>query len=264
MTSDEFEREHNAPLSPDERMWRHPAELADAERHRHLSQAPPVGRRLTALTAAVCVVASLAILAIAVPKGISEYQEAEAESSATTTPISPFKSALSPLVATVSGTKGPATAVSLGHGCWVVASDSVDTSERMWLTLENGEEYQVKFVSTTKDIPATLLHLHPTSADQLVGNWQDYLIPQDVVALRSFSILDRNGIHHFTDEESLQLTKNRAGLPLVIDTPLDGTAAIVDEQNSIVGIAVNAQHGAWYLAKESLHTLLKTAPFTAP
>ena len=76
MAADEFEREHKAPLSPDERIWRHPTELADVERNKHLAYQPRLGRRLTALTATISAIASLAILSVAIPKGIREFSEA--------------------------------------------------------------------------------------------------------------------------------------------------------------------------------------------
>lgn len=264
MTADEFEREHNAPLAPDERMWRHPAEHADAERIKHLSHAPPLGRRLTALTATVCIFASLAVLAIAVPKGISDYAESEAVADSTVPSVPQVKSAAMPIIATVTGAKGSTTAVSLGHGCWIVSADAIDLTERMWLTLESGEEVQVQYVSSSPDGTAALLHLTSRSAEQLAEDWENYLTPQSPTELRKFSIVDTRGIHHLTEEESFQLQENKETLPLTVDTPIDGAAAIVDEQMTVVGVVVMADHSTHFLRKASLLSLLSKDLQAAP
>lgn len=264
MTADEFEREHHAPLAPDERMWRHPAEHADVERNKHLSHAPPLGRRLTALTAIVCLIASLAVLAIAVPKGISEYVESEAASDSSLPLVSQVKTAVNPIIATVNGAKGSTTAISLGHGCWIVSADAIDITERMWLTLETGEEVQVRYVSSSTDGTAALLHLTNRTADLHASDWDNYLTPKNPAELRKFSIVDTRGTHHLTDEESFQLQKDKETLPLTVDTPIDGAAAIVDEQMTVVGVVVMADHSTHFLRKASLLSLLSKDLQAAP
>jgi hypothetical protein len=264
VTPDEFEREHNAPLSPDERMWRHPAEHADAERNKHLSAIPPLGRRLAAFTATVCVFVSISVLMIAIPKGISEYAESEAEFVATTIPLVPTKGSAKPLVAVADGSKGPTTAVSLGHDCWVVATDAVDISEPIYLTMESGEEFPVRYLSTSEDGSAALLHLTTNFPQDVPADWESYLAPKSATELRPFSMFDIHGIHRLTDEESLQLQSKKHELPLTVDSPIKGAAAIIDANDSVVGVAVVAQHGTWFLRKESLHSMLKSPLLAAP
>ncbi|MDP5069122.1 MAG: hypothetical protein NWP35_06390 [Ilumatobacteraceae bacterium] len=66
MSTDDF----NTPSSsgPDPL---HPAERSAAHSSEFIMNPPPVGRRLSAVTASISVFASLVVLAIAVPKGIS-------------------------------------------------------------------------------------------------------------------------------------------------------------------------------------------------
>lgn len=245
-------------------MWRHPAEHADAERNKHLSAIPPLGRRLAALTATVCVLVSLSVLAIAVPKGISEYAESEAEFISTTIPFVTVKGSTKPLIAVADGSKGPTTAVSLGHDCWVVATDAVDISEPIWLTMDSGEEFPVRYLSTSADGSAALLHLTTNFPQDIPTDWETYLAPKSASELRPFSMLDIQGVHHLTDEESVQLQGNKYELPLTVDSPIKGAAAIIDAKDSVVGVAVVAQHGTWFLRKESLHSMLKSPLLTAP
>ena len=264
MTSDEFEREHDAPLSPDERMWRHPAEHADAERNKHLSVIPPLGRRLAALTATVCVVVSISVLAIAIPKGISEYADSEAEIITTTVPIAPIKGSSKPLIAVADGSKGPTTAVSLGHDCWVVATDAVDISQPIWLTLETGEEFPVRYLSQSEDGSAALLHLTTNFPQEIPEDWDSYLVPHSSRELSRYLMIDMHGVHRLSNEESLLLRGKKSDLPLTVDSPIKGAAAILDDKESVVGVAVVSDHGTWFLRKESLHSMLKTQLLAAP
>ncbi|CAB4611528.1 unannotated protein [freshwater metagenome] len=264
MTADEFDKEHLAPLAPDERMWRHPAEHADVERNKHLSHVPPLGRRLTALTAAVCVVASMAILATAVPKGISDYIDSEAVAGTSAPTIPPVKSAAMPLLATVNGAKGSTTAVSLGHGSWLVSADAIDITERMWITPESGEEIQVQYLSTSDNGLATLLHLTTETSNKLATQWGNYLTPENSAELRQFSIVDILGVHHLTEEESFQLRENIQTLPLNLDTPISGAAAVVDERMSAVGIVVKSKHSTYFLHKSLVLSLLRAPRQPAP
>ena len=264
MTADEFDKEHHAPLAPDERMWRHPAEQADVERNKHLSHSLPLGRRLTALTASVCVIASIAILATAVPKGISDYIDSEAVAGTSAPTIPPVKSAAMPLLATVNGAKGSTTAVSLGQGTWLVSTESIDITERMWLTPESGEELQVQYISKSIDGLAALLHLTPNSPMQLAKEWSNYLTPENSAELRQFSIVDILGVHHLTEEESFQLRENIQTLPVYLDTPISGAAAVVDERMSVVGIVVTSEHSTHFLHKTVLLSLLRSERHPAP
>ena len=84
---DEFDNDNDAPLPPHERIWRHPAEVHDARRREHAlhSVPPPIGRRATLLVVLVSLAASVALLAVTVPKGLDHRNVATADTVATTT-----------------------------------------------------------------------------------------------------------------------------------------------------------------------------------
>jgi hypothetical protein len=266
VSADEFEREHKAPLSPDERFWRHPTELADVERNKHFSHAPPLGRKLTAITATVSAVASIAILSVAIPKGIREFSEAEAEAVAVTTTVDipHVKNALTTLVATATGTKGSTTAISIGSDAWVVAAEAVDIKKPLWLTLESGKEVQVPFFSTNEDATVILLRLTANQSPALAKKWDRYLNPTSPAELESFPIVDRYGVHHLGYEQSVRHQAKPKELPLLTDSPIDGAAAFIDKMMNVVGVAFDSRHSTWFLAKDSLLSLLAEAPQSAP
>lgn len=268
MTADEFEREHKAPLSPDERFWRHPTELADVERNKHLSHAPPLGRKLTAITATVSAIASLAILSVAIPKGIREFSETEAEAEAiavtTTIDIPQVKNALTTLVATATGTKGSTTAISIASDAWVVAAEAVDIKKPLWLTLESGQEVQVPYFSTSEDATVILLRLTADQSPALAKKWDQYLNPLSPAELENFPIVDRHGVHHLGYEQSVRHQANPKELPLLTDSPIDGAAAFIDKMMNVVGVAFDSHHSTWFLPKDSLLSLLAEAPQSAP
>ena len=88
--TDDFDNEP-APLPPHERAWRHPAEVSDDKRRRHMfeSAPPPLGRRIAALVGLVSVAASGVILFVAVPKGLEDRPETEAAAVTTTSSVPP-------------------------------------------------------------------------------------------------------------------------------------------------------------------------------
>jgi hypothetical protein len=264
VTADEFEREHKAPLSPDERIWRHPTELADVERNKHLLHSPPLGRRLTALTATISAIASLAILSVAIPKGMREFSEAEAVAVTTTVDVPLVKNALSSLIATASGSKGTTTAVSIGTDAWVVAAEAVDTSKPIWVTLESGEEVRVPYICTNEDNTVVLLRLTTNKGPEVKQNWDKYLEPASPSELEKFSIVDRYGVHYLGHEHSVRHQAKPQELPLLTDSPIDGTAAFIDKMMNVVGVAFDSHHSTWFLPKESLMSLLTEAPQSAP
>jgi hypothetical protein len=265
VTADEFEREHKAPLSPDERIWRHPTELADVERNKHLLHSPPLGRRLTALTAAISAIASLAILSIAVPKGIREFSEAEAVAVTTTTVDVPLvKNALSSLVTTASSDKGVTTAISIGPNAWVVAAESVDTSQPIWLTLDSGEEVRVPYICTNEDETVVLLSLTADQSPEVAKEWDRYLQPSSPTELEKFSIVDRYGVHYLGHEHSVRHQAKPQEFPLLTDSPIDGAAAFIDKMMNVVGVAFDSHHSTWFLPKDSLMALLAEVPQSAP
>ena len=266
MAADEFEREHEAPLSPDERIWRHPTELADVERNKHLSHSPPLGRRLTALTATISAISSLAILSVAIPKGIREFSESEAVAVAvaTTIDVPLVKNALSSLVATARGPKGITTAISIGADAWVVAAEAVDTSQPIWLTLESGEEVRVPYICTNGDETVVLLRLTAGKSPEVARKWDTYLQPTSPAELEKFSIVDRYGVHYLGHEHSVRHQAKPQELPLLTDSPIDGAAAFIDKMMNVVGVAFDSHHSTWFLPKDSLMALLTEAPQSAP
>jgi hypothetical protein len=265
VTADEFERDHKAPLSPDERIWRHPTELADVERNKHLLHSPPLGRRLTALTATISAIASLAILSIAIPKGIREFSEAQAIAVTTTTVEIPLvKNALSSLVTTASSDKGVTTAISIGTDAWVVAAEAVDTSQRIWLTLETGEEVRVPYICTNEDGTVVLLRLTANKSPEVARMWEKYLQPSSPTDLEKFSIVDRYGVHYLGHEHSVRLQSAPKDLPLLTDSPIDGAAAFVDKMMNVVGVAFDSHHSTWFLRKDLIMSLLAQVPQSAP
>ncbi len=262
MTADEFDQERLTPVSPDERHWRHPAEHADAERNKHFTHNPPLGRRLTALTATVSLVASIAILLVAIPKGISEYVDAEISS--TTHSIPRVMGSLLPLIATATGANGATTAASLGNGCWVVSAEAVDISEPIWLTDETGADAKVRFITVNADRSLLLLRTSQNAYATPSTNWGAYLTPTTQTDLEGSQVIDRHGPHRITDELVIKLRANSGDIPVMTDTPVDGIAAIVHNPSTLVGVTLSLHQSTWFVTKDMLVTLINQVPHAAP
>ena len=104
----------------------------------------------------------------------------------------------------------------------------------------------------------------PNTPRELAKEWGNYLTPENSEELRQFSIVDNLGVHHLTEEESFQLREDMQTLPVYLDTPISGAAAVVDERMSVVGIVVKANHSTHFLHQPVLLSLLRAPRQPAP
>jgi hypothetical protein len=82
--------------------------------------------------------------------------------------------------------------------------------------------------------------------------------------LRAFSMLDMQGLHRVTDEQVFTMQAAPRDIPLMTDTPINGVAAIVQDPNTLVGVAATTHQSTWFLSKETLIALTAQAARTAP
>lgn len=227
---DEFDSEDPAPVPPHERGWRHPAEVSDEKRRRHMfeSAPPPVGRRVTALVALVSVAASGVILMVTLPKGLDSRPATEPAVRSTTSSV-PAKGSsarrgvvlLERLVATTGTFKsgalvtdgGTVTARAVGapagHGLVLLSTDTqLTAAAQNDLTDEEfrylGDEGQLVLRTADGSVISTRLGISTENADK----WW----------------------------------------PLAAESAFDSVARILDREGNLVGIAV-CEHGSTWAMK---------------
>lgn len=246
MTTDDFENPDSSPLPPYDRDWRHPAEVADTERARHLGASPPLGRRLTALTVIASVLTSLVVLTVAIPKGIEGYTQDDDEEVSPTSTVMPVKGSAKASIAVLRGAHGSTSALSLGNSTWLVSSEAIrakSTStayEEPFTVLRENKELGLSViqVDSAKEIPAV--------------NFERIDDELTLDELPDCRIVDAFQVHTVASEPSLVLQSYDDYHPINMTTSVKGLAIVVNNQQDVVGVVVRAAHAHRMVSKKAL------------
>jgi hypothetical protein len=254
VTDDEFDVPHPAPVSPHDRTWRHPAEHSLAQRQQHLATTPPLGRRLTALTAAVSVVSSVAVLIVAIPRGISTTAEEIEETPATSVPL--VKGTARAFATIVDASDRTTAAIPLGNGCWLVSTADLDDQSPKWITTPDGERIEVDAVGEVDDsdllvVKSAALH-NPDAPDALNALTNDTVIED----FQKYRVMDTTTNALFSLAPSLAMTTTTRDIPIMTPAPIRNLAVVVDEVERIVGVIVRRGYSTWMLGKETLDSIM--------
>jgi len=260
VSTDEFENQDSAPVPAYDRTWRHPAEMADAARTDFLATQPRISRRLTAFAAGISVVASGAVLAIAIPKGISSYRdnaEAEIQVSPSTT-VSRVKNYSPKEMTVIKSDTGTTSALSLGKGVWIVASGDIAAATSLSITSESGLDAPVKIVATDSATGLALVHCEDKSAWGTAPDLSRLIDPTQISDLSKYRIVDTATSETFVAHPSLSTNNGSTDMPLNSTDTIHGLATVRDSQGQLVGIVVRRDHSIWMLNKASIISLTGT------
>lgn len=247
VTTDDFENPDSSPVPPYDRNWRHPAEVADTERARHLGTAPPLGRRLTALTVIACVLTSLAVLTVAIPKGIEEYAQAEQDEIVipTSTVVPPKGSGIRTIVG-LRGLADVTTALSLGNRRWLVATEDI-TPRRF--PASYGAGFTV--IREDKEIGLSVIQLKAGEEVPAIET-ADFAAELTSEELEDCNIVDAFQAHTLAAEPSLTSEESNDFHPVNMETSIKGIAVAVNKANKIVGVLVRKGHAQWAVSRDAL------------
>jgi S1-C subfamily serine protease len=254
-TSD-FDESEPAPLPAYDRQWRHPAEHAAADRTHHLSTAPPLSRRLSAVSAGISVIASIAVLVIAIPKGVADYT-VDAADELTSTTVS-VKGAFGTSMAAASSAKGPTSAVSLGNGYWLVALDGIDPKKEIWLTTLNKEDVPAVLMAQDERAGIAVIKCdHPDAAGPILNTAQ-LIDSRSLKDLSPYRVVDSFTEQAYTPERSFKSVAVELDTPINMPEVIRGVATMTDRRGQLVGIVVRRGYSTWMLSKDSLENILRT------
>lgn len=245
VTTDDFENPDSSPVPHYERGWRHPAEFADAERSRHLGTAPPLGRRLTALTVIASVLTSVVVLTVAIPKGIEEYAQFEADSVITTTTIVRIKGSVQSSLAVLRGPHGTTSALSLGNNQWLVASESVAVKKSSALMNQN---YTV--VRTNSALGLAVIAVK-NGTELPAVDMSHMMTALNSHELPKYQIMDAFQSHDVAPEPSISLQQATNAHPVNMASPIKGLAAVMNREGHLVGVLVRREHAEWALTRQA-------------
>ena len=260
MSADEFENQDPAPVPAYERTWRHPAEMADAARTDFLATPPRISRRLTAFAAGISLVASGAVLAIAIPKGISSYREVieEVMQVSPSSTVARVKSYSQKEMAVITSDSGTTSALSLGNGVWIAASDDIAEAESVWVTSDTGQDAPVKIVATDPATGLALVHCEEKSAWGPAPDLSHLIDPTKISDLSQYQVVDSAASVTFVPQPSLLTDNDSTDVPIDSTDTIHGLATVRDSQGQLVGIVVRRDHSAWMLNKASIISMIRT------
>ena len=260
MSADEFENQDPAPVPAYERTWRHPAEMADAVRTEFLATPQRISRRLTAFAAGVSLVASGAVLAITIPKGISSYRE-EMEAVLQVSPsstVTPVKNYSPKEMAVIKSDAGTTSAFSLGNGVWIAANDDIATSTSLWVTSEAGVDIPVEIVAKDSATGLALVYCEDKSAWGNAPNLSHLIDPNQISDLSQYRVIDTATSQTFVAQPSLSTNNDSTDMPINSTDAIHGLAIVRNSQGHLVGIVVRRDHSAWMLNKNSIISMIRT------
>jgi hypothetical protein len=263
VTDDEFDVPKPAPVPPHDRAWRHPAEHSFAERAQHFERTIPLGRRLTALTGVVSVVASVAVLVVAIPKGISTASQNNEDIPQTSVPAAKGNV---PGLATVEDARARATpAIPLGHNCWLLSADDIDHDSETWMITEDGVRVKVTKVGHVEDSGVVVVKATTITKTNTDDSFDEVAIFGNMVdgaALSDYSVytvIDASTQKLMSLAPSIVLTNNTRDIPVMTSSPIQSLGAVVDDAERLVGVVIRRGYSTWMLGKDTLQTIREIA-----
>ena len=234
--------------------------MADAARADFLATPPRISRRLTAFAAGISLVASVAVLAIAIPKGISSYREdiEEVLQVSPSSTVARVKSYLQKEMAVIKSDSGTTSALSLGNGVWIAASDDIAAAESLWVTSDTGQDAPVRIVATDSTTGLALVHCEEKSAWGPAPDLSHLIDPTQISDLSQYQVVDSATSVAFVPQPSLLTDNDSTDVPIDSTDTIHGLATVRDSQGQLVGIVVRRDHSAWMLNKASIISMIRT------
>lgn len=271
MSDDDSGELNLAPLPRHERGWRHPAERADDERREYQRESapPPLGRRARAYVGITGVLVAVAVMSVAIPKGISDY----ASSGDSTLPPDtldaprdtvPVKGGFNPTVA-VAGSHGATSALAVGGGHLITSLEDVTSEGEVSITLPTGVDVAASVVASDPESGLALLRvddgdlaeLDRANLTVLGGGATPRAITRDAIA--TLSLIDWRGAQPVRAGGGI-VTSPRDDQHLVTTgRVINGVAAAVTDDGAVVGVAVRRAQATWLVPMEQLRALLDDA-----
>lgn len=235
----------------DDRDWQHPAERAATESPGFIVNPPPLGRRLAMLTATVSVVASIAVLIVAVPKGVDEYVD-EPE---TTTTLSIVKGAISDGYAVVSTANGKTCGINVANGMWIVAADEVKDDSAAWVETTDGARTEA-VVNRSAALPA--LAVVQIKNPSTASNSQAPLSLVTADEVHKYSVIDCISRIKMSLRITPSVQRSSVSIPVYVNGEINGIGAVVDEENELVGLVYEHDHAERLLEGETFVAFMKS------
>ena len=258
---DEFETSR-APLPPHDRTWRHPSEVASWNSHiqENLTSPPPLSRRLSLFTTTVSAAIALAIIVIAVPRGVGT--ETSSDTTASVQDLAPASSTVATTRTRNTARNTPAVRVS-DRGIYVAAIDELPSDQRLGDNIEIALDSN-ELVTATISVLDSSTGLAVLSSGKVAAASATSDVsspgPEKISASLPDSIVIvelATGVSH-TASIGVSMAGDSRVIPLDGAQTLTGLGVVRDANGTLLGVALRHHHATKLVTTESIDTLVTT------
>lgn len=269
MSHDEFDNPDSAPIPPYERQWRHPSEFAIESRQQHerALAAPPLSKRIALASLTMSILCSLALLAVTIPKGVSQLT-ADDSIPGTTVVRSSIGTKVKNATATVAGANqnDAVSALAVGDTDIVIApSDNMNADGTISITTNTGEIIHCHILARDESTGLAILDLPDSATDdqlRITGisdtDAEDEFNIDDLFLIEPSTGTAINSQLSISTEEIDPLTTEGA-VPLDVDVSINGVSVVVNKSAKVVGVAFTRNHATWMLPMKTVRKLINDA-----
>ena len=212
---------------------------------------PPLAKRLVALTAAISLVASFAILFVAVPEGIDEY--VDTPESTTTVPV--VKGSVRSQLDTLSVGNVTSCAVEVLPRVWIAATDSLSDETEGTVSGNDTPNQKVRLFRSPV-IPYLLVAAE--RRDDIPKNTDFGKLEVSLSRLTQASVVDCMNQHEMTVRQTPTQFADSTETPVYVSGDIRGMGIVLDEDKSFLGIVGEHDHSQWFFQLSELSRLINT------
>lgn len=209
------------------------------------------------LTAVVSIIVSVAVVAVAIPKGISEYAD-EPDISTTTTIPPRVKGALGAAMTTLTSGDTPSSALALGAGLWLAASEKLSGGQDVSVGKSGAPMREATIVADVAGTGTALVRTTGDDSGTRPIDLRSIVDPGLLGDLSRYWLYDPATEQMSRLEPSITSTAGTDDVPVSTREPIAGIASVVDDTGTVVGIVVRRGHSTWLLGRSSIRQLMKS------
>jgi hypothetical protein len=196
----------------------------------------------------------VAVLIVAIPKGISAVEEDLGEIPETSVPV--VKGNVQAFATIVDARDRTTPAIPLGNGCWLVSAADLDAQSPKWITTPEGQRISVNTVGEIKESDLVIVKSSSLQTPVMQVTFEGPTSDTSTENYKKYKVMDTATNTLFSLAPSLTLTPAAPDIPVMTPAPIRNLAVVVDEAERIVGVVVRRGYSTWMLGKETLAAIM--------
>jgi hypothetical protein len=196
----------------------------------------------------------VAVLIVAIPKGISAVEDDLGEIPETSVPV--VKGNVQAFATIVDARDRTTPAIPLGNGCWLVSAADLDAQSPKWITTPEGQRISVNTVGEIKESDLVIVKSSSLQTPVMQVTFEGPTSDTSTENYKKYKVMDTATNTLFSLAPSLTMTPATPDIPIMTPAPIRNLAVVVDEAERIVGVVVRRGYSTWMLGKETLAAIM--------